>query len=69
MKTLSDFCRCIWLVFISDHDTTDLPTSGVLSDQDLGIIIGTAIGVTCIILCVIFIVIRDRYYEIILKFI
>jgi len=69
VRILSDICGCGWFVFISDHDAAYPQTSSILSDQDLGIIIGSAIGITCIILCVIFIVIRDRYDEIIVTFI
>jgi len=35
--------------------------AGGLSDQDLGIVIGTSIGVTCIIICTCIIVLRNRW--------
>lgn len=39
---------------------TNEPSANALNDLDLGIIIGTAIGVTCIVVCIIIIIIRDR---------
>ena len=47
-----------------DSDDVTVPEETIWKDQKLGILIGCAVGLTCIIVCVIVIMCRNRWVNI-----